>query len=356
MWKPPPLSRRQGAHWLILLALSVLCAALLEWAAFPAALLLGPMIAAIALGVGGTDIRAPRWTMTGAQALIGLMIARSFTPSILASIAQGWAMLLLVVSTTIAAGAVVGWVLTRAKVLPGSTAAWGSSPGGASAMVTLAAEYGADVRLVAFMQYLRVVVVVLTASLVTRLYVGSAPPPHAVAAFWTWPQPTGFAITLSIAVIGAVAARRLRVPAGAMIGPMALGTALHALGVTEIVLPPWLMALAYVGLGWTVGLGFNRSIFLYALRAVPKLLLSTLLLIALCAGSAWLLTLVLHIDPLSAYLATSPGGLDSVAIIVVGSHADVPLVLAAQTLRLLLVLATGPALARLISGTEQKDV
>ncbi len=351
MWKPPPLSRRAVGHWLTLLVLSGVLAAGLEWAAFPAALLLGPMIAAIMLGVGGTEIRAPRWSFAAAQALIGLMIARSFTPSILASIAQGWLMLLLVVSTTIAAGAVVGWVLTRARVLPGSTAAWGSSPGGAAAMVALAAEYGADVRLVAFMQYLRVVVVVLTASVVTRLYVGAAPPPAAPVAFWTWPPLLPFAATLAVAVVGAVAARRLRVPAGAMIGPMALGTALHAAGIADIVLPPWLMALAYVGLGWTVGLGFNRVIFLYALRAVPKLLLATGLLIALCAASAWLLTLVLHIDPLSAYLATSPGGLDSVAIIVVGSHADVPLVLAAQTLRLLLVLATGPALARLIART-----
>lgn len=343
------LPSRPRLHWAGLLMVSLVLAGLLEWAAFPAALLLGPMLAAIAFGVGGTSIRAPRWSFTAAQALIGCLIAHSFTPSILVTVAAGWDMLLLVVSTTIAAGAAVGWVLTRAKVLPGTTAAWGSSPGGASAMVALAAEFGADVRLVAFMQYLRVVVVVLTASAVTRLFVGSAPPPPSAADIWVLPPFLPFIATLAIAAIGAVLALRMRVPAGAMIGPMVLGTALHAAGLVEIVLPPWLMGLAYAGLGWTVGLGFNRAIFLYALRAVPKLLLATFLLIALCAASAWLLTLVLHIDPLSAYLATSPGGLDSIAIIVVGSHADAPLVLAAQTLRLFLVLATGPALARLIA-------
>jgi hypothetical protein len=40
---------------------------------------------------------------------------------------------------------------------------------------------------------------------------------------------------------------------------------------------------------------------------------------------------------LTAYLATSPGGLDSVAIIAVGTHSDVSFVLAVQTLRLLVV-------------------
>lgn len=340
---------RSPSHWAGLLALSLALAGALEAARFPAALLLGPMLAAIAFGVGGTPIRAPRWAFACAQAVVGCLIARSFTPSILASVAADWAMLLLVVSTTIAAGAVAGWMLTRAKVLPGSTAAWGSSPGGAAAMVALAAEFGADVRLVAFMQYLRVVVVVLTAAAVTRLYVGGGGAAAPAAPFWVLPPVQPFLVTLGIAAFGAIAGMRLRIPAGAMVGPMALGTALHAAGLAELVLPPWLLGVAYAALGWTVGLGFNRAILLHALRALPKLLLATFLLIVLCAGSAWLLTHALHIDPLTAYLATSPGGLDSVAIIVVGSQADVPLVLAAQTLRLFLVLATGPTLAKLIA-------
>jgi membrane AbrB-like protein len=335
--------------WIGLLALSVVMSALLHWAAFPAALLLGPMVAAIVLGVSGADIRTPRWSFQAAQAIVGCLVARAFTPSILASIAEDWALLLLVVSTTIFAGALVGWVLVKAKVLPGSTAAWGSSPGGASAMVAMAAEFGADVRLVAFMQYLRVVVVVLTAAGATRLLAHGTPATAAESDLFALPPLLPFAGTLAVAVLGSWVGTRLRIPAGAMMVPMAVGTVLHAGGWMDIVLPPWLLGLAYAGLGWYVGLGFNRSTLVYALKALPKLLLATLLLIALCALSAWLLTWRLHIDPLSAYLATSPGGLDSIAIIAVGTHADIPLVLAAQTLRLFLVLLTGPALAKAIA-------
>lgn len=340
---------RARLTWLGLLGLSLGLSALLHWAAFPAALLLGPMLAAIVLGVGGAEIRTPRWSFMGAQAIVGLLVARSFTPSILASIAEDWAMLLLVVSTTIGAGALTGWVLVKGKVLPGTTAAWGSSPGGASAMVALAAEFGADVRLVAFMQYLRVVVVVLTAAGATRLLAPGAGAQAPEPDLWALPPLAPFAATLALAVIGGWAGTRFRVPAGAMMVPLAVGTVLHAGGWMEIELPPWLLGLAYAGLGWYVGLGFNRAILVYALKALPKLLLATALLIGLCALSAWLLTWRLHIDPLSAYLATSPGGLDSIAIIAVGSHADIPLVLAAQTLRLFLVLATGPALAKAIA-------
>ena len=60
-------------------------------------------------------------------------------------------------------------------MLPGTTALWGTSPGAASVMTIMAESYGADVRLVAFMQYFRVVVVAVVAALVTKLF-GVTPP------------------------------------------------------------------------------------------------------------------------------------------------------------------------------------
>jgi uncharacterized protein len=58
----------------------------------------------------------------------------------------------------------------------------------------------------------------------------------------------------------------------------------------------------------------------------------------------------LDADPLTAYLATSPGGADSVAIIAASSsHVDVPFVMAMQMARFILVLLVGPALARAVA-------
>lgn len=54
----------------------------------------------------------------------------------------------------------------------------------------------------------------------------------------------------------------------------------------------------------------------------------------------------MHIDFMTAYLATSPGGLDTVAVIAAGSNADMALIIAMQTLRLFSILLTGPAIAR----------
>jgi uncharacterized membrane protein AbrB (regulator of aidB expression) len=53
---------------------------------------------------------------------------------------------------------------------------------------------------------------------------------------------------------------------------------------------------------------------------------------------------------MTAYLATSPGGMDSVAIIAAASNGvDLSFVMALQSCRLLFVLALGPFLARLVS-------
>ncbi|RVI72001.1 AbrB family transcriptional regulator, partial [Sinorhizobium meliloti] len=58
---------------------------------------------------------------------------------------------------------------------------------------------------------------------------------------------------------------------------------------------------------------------------------------------------VAGIDPLTAYLATSPGGLDSIAVIAASSNVDLPFVMALQTARLLIITLIGPALARFVA-------
>jgi uncharacterized protein len=336
--------------WVVLLALSVPLGWALNRAAVPAALLLGPMIAAIVLALSGVGLRVPRWGFMAAQAVVGCLIARSLTTSIVVSMVRHWPTMVAVVLITILAAGLVGWVLVRLRALPGTTAAWGSSPGAASAMILMAEDFGADIRLVAFMQYLRVVIVVLSASIVSRLLVAdvaAAPAPSVSMSFWVpWHS---LAQTVAIAAVGALIGRQLRIPAGPFLVPMMFGAVLQTTALVDIVLPSWLLEVAYATIGWYVGLAFNRDLILYAFRAVPQMLLATLLLIALCGLSAVMLTVLLHTDALSAYLATSPGGLDSVAIIAIGSHADLPFVLALQTLRMFMVILTGPAIAKLIS-------
>ncbi len=344
--------RRQapGLQWLLLILLSVLMAGIFTLARLPAALLMGPMAAAILLSTSGVSLRVPPFFHVASQAVIGTMIARILTPSILVSLRTEGGILLGVVLATVAASSFLGWLLGRLRVFQGSTAIWGLSPGAASVMMVMAEAYGADARLVAFMQYLRVAVVVTVASLVVRFRL-SLPPATPGGGGWLASVSLGpFGETLLVAGAGAVAGRLLKVPAGSMLVPMILGAFLQAGGFLSITLPPELLAVSYALLGWGIGLGFTRPILRHALRALPRMLLAIFALVAFSGALAFLLVTVLGMDSLTAFLATSPGGMDSVAIIAAsGAPVDTSFIMALQTMRFLAVLVVGPILSRFLA-------
>ena len=93
----------------------------------------------------------------------------------------------------------------------------------------------------------------------------------------------------------------------------------------------------------------RRDVLSQAARALPRIVGSILLLLAFCGGLAFILSRAAGIDPLSAYLATSPGGMDSIAIISASSHVDLPFVMTLQTVRFVMVLVVGPAFARFLA-------
>jgi uncharacterized protein len=118
---------------------------------------------------------------------------------------------------------------------------------------------------------------------------------------------------------------------------------------STITLPPWLLAICYALVGWSIGLRFTREVVLYATKQLPTILCSIFTLIAMCGALAFALHEAVGTDPLTAYLATSPGGADAVAIIAASSPVDLPFVMAMQVGRLLVVILIGPSLARMIA-------
>ncbi|PWJ83613.1 hypothetical protein C7441_1084 [Pseudaminobacter salicylatoxidans] len=348
---PEPMSRlTPGLQWGIILLVSVLFASLLELADLPAALLIGPMVAGILCGINGATVRLPRPIFFSAQAVIGCLVASSIEFAIFVSFAHDWPLFLGAVIATLVASSFLGWLISRWKVLPGTTAVWGTAPGASTAMVLMAGAFGADARLVAFMQYLRVIFVSVMAALIARLWVDTSgvelpPVPWFPAIQWQ-----SFLSTIGIAAIGAFAGKWLRLPSPFFLGSMILGVALHLGGFVTFQLPQWLLAISYAVIGWTIGLNFTRGILIHATRALPQIILSILALIAFCGGLAWMLNHYLGIDPLTAYLATSPGGMDSVAIIAAASdNVNISFVMALQTARFLFVLIFGPSVARLVA-------
>ena len=361
-----PTVARTILGWTILGVGSVLAGALAQVTGVPAAWLVGPMLVAVALALAWPDRpTVPHRARLASLAVVGGVLAAAFRPSVLPLIAANWVPVCLVAGGTLLLSLGIGFLLARLAHLDGKTAALGTLPGAASGMLAMSGPLGADSRLVALMQYTRVIVVVVTAALVARL--GSAPElvQHRISGqgFQMGAHQAGaivqdawlaYVLSALVAALGAWVGTLLRLPAGALMGPLVLGASLEELGVLRITWPPGVPQAAYLVLGVYVGLLFDRTSIERAGRLFPLVLASTVGLVVACAGLGWALAAFMHIDALTAYLATTPGGIDSVAIMALGSGADAPLVLAVQMLRLFAVVLVGSVLGRLLSQSHDR--
>jgi hypothetical protein len=79
---------------------------------------------------------------------------------------------------------------------------------------------------------------------------------------------------------------------------------------------------------------------------LPVVLLLIVAMVAATAGLGALLAAFTSVDGLTAYLATTPGGLFAVLATAADSGSDVTYVMAVQLLRLVVILALTPLLAR----------
>jgi membrane AbrB-like protein len=339
-------------HWAVLLAASAVMGGALEWVRLPAALLLGPLVAAVLVETAGGSVKVPRILLMAAQAVIGCLVARSITPAIVSGFSAHWPVFLGVVALSLGASVAIGWAMSRTRLMPGTTAVWGMLPGVATVMMVMAEAYGADFRLVAFMQYLRVVLVAGAASIVALLFThGGA---HFAGGYFPPVHLPDLGATAAVAVAGAALGILTRIPAGVLLGPLALGAVLNVFGLVRIELPPVVLIASYALIGWNTGLRFTRDVLAAAARALPQSLASIVLLMGFCGLLAWLLTALLHVNPLTAYLATSPGGVDAAAIIAASTKVDMPFVMALQVFRVIVLLIIGPHVARFVANTLKR--
>src|ERR1700727_835280 len=136
----------QPIQWATLFASSVVFVAAFELIRLPAALMLGAIGAAVLLCWFEGKVTIPPWGFVMAQGFIGCLVARAITTDIIVTIFQRWPMFLTLIGAVILFAAALGYVLTRLKVLPGTTAVWGSSAGAATAMVLMSGAFGGACR------------------------------------------------------------------------------------------------------------------------------------------------------------------------------------------------------------------
>ncbi|MCW3011829.1 MAG: putative ammonia monooxygenase [Solirubrobacterales bacterium] len=338
---------------LVLLALTVLGALAGDAVGLPSSALFSGMLAGIAVALawpppageaGGT----PKGLLHGCEALVGVVLGTYVTLSTLEEIGNDLVPIVLVTLATLGLSVLCGMALARVTDLDRATAAFGTIAGGATGIIVMARELGADQRMVAVLQYLRVFVVVLLTPVLAAVAFGSE---GAAGSGGTLPAQEGGlqGLVFAAACVGAglLLARRVPFPAPTLLLPLLVAAVLTVTGAPGVAAVPELVQqLAFGVIGVEVGLRFTPA----SLRQAARVLLPALALIAALLVGSFALALVLAplagVSILSAYLATTPGGLYAVLAVAVGSGADTTFVLAVQVLRLLVMLVAAPALAR----------
>ena len=336
-------------RWLPLAGLTVAAGWLGNQVGIPSAYLFGALVAGLAWALSPAPaLELPGWAFVAAQAVLGVVLGTYLKSSTLGSLGSDWLPVTLVSLATLAITTVSGLVLGRVARIDRATASLGTIAGGASGIVAMARDLGGDDRLVAFMQYLRVLVVVLFTPIAVRVLFHA----HAGQAPSSGPElgtGDGWLLTVLAAPAGLLAARLVRLPAGALLGPLILTSALTLSGLADDVpVPTLLRDTAFALIGVQVGLRFTMD----SVRAVRRLLVpvaaSIVALILGCAALAWVLSVTAGVSYLNAYLATTPGGLYAVLATAFGSGANTTFVLAVQGLRLLVMVLAAPAVVRLL--------
>jgi uncharacterized protein len=324
----------------------------------PSAYLFGALLAGLAVALLAPDrVSVPHPAFTGAQAVAGVVLGTQLDSSSLAAIGHAWLPLSLATMATLAISLLAGAALARTTALDPATAALGMVAGGASGIVGISDELGADDRLVAFMQYLRVLVIVLLTPLVAAIaFPGAGGGGLAAASGPLLGDPRGWALTGAIAGAGAVAGRRARIPGGALLLPMiAAGVLTLAVPGGAFEVPTLLEEIAFGLIGLQVGLRFTTA----TIRMLGRLLVPVLAGVAGVLGACFLLAVALDAATSAslrdAYLATTPGGLYAVLAVAAGTRADAAFILAAQGLRLVVMVAVAPLVVRLVVGRQGHD-
>jgi hypothetical protein len=319
----------------------------------PGAVLLGPMLVAIGFAFGGSGLQLRPSLFLPVQAVLGCMVASVVSWELLRLIADHWVVVLAVNVLSIVVAGVISVVFARLGWLPGPSAIWGLSPGAASTMMMLGEQRGADPRVIALMQHLRIVLVTLTAISVAGLVGtnrgGMVPPPATV--FLSGAVSADVIVTLAGLVAAAVAvAAATKWGQAAFWVPVVVGSALQLADLTTVEIPVVVAAVAFGCGGCYAGLRFNRQVLLDSLHQMPAIVFGIFLMI--CSGIA-LMWPILHsfegIDALTAFLAIMPGGIDAAVAVAHGLHASVPVIIAVQVMRLVIVTILAPQLARVAS-------
>ncbi|MEZ5777909.1 MAG: AbrB family transcriptional regulator [Paracoccaceae bacterium] len=312
---------------------------------FPLPMLLGSLIAVGAAAIAGLkplgrSVQAPVQLRMLFVPAIGVAIGGAARPEILTEAPQ-WIPSLLALCLFVPAVHFAGYrMLVATGRVDRVTAFYGTAPGGLVETVQLGEEAGADLPMLAMLQFLRLIltmfVVPLAFSWMEGHAVGSA---GGAAVAGSAMGLRDAAILLAAAVLGAVIGVRLRLPAGHVLGPVLLSAAAHMAGLTQATPPGWLIMAAQVVIGTSLGVRFAGMPKRRILDALQLALANAVVTIGGAVAVSFAIAGWVGEPARAVFLAFAPGGLVEMGLIALSLKMSILYVTAHHLLRIILAVS-----------------
>jgi membrane AbrB-like protein len=277
--------------------------------------------------------------------VIGVLIGGAFTPAVLWAMPGWWPGLLSVLVFVPLAHAANYTLFHRFGRLDRATAFFAGMPGGLIESVEIAREHDADIAAVTVLQFARIAVVVTAVPLLFTLLQGRAVGSAAGESIGAGVAmgPVDALVLLGCGALGFWGARRMKLPAGQVLGPLMLSAIAHVTGLTHASPPAVLVATAQLVIGVTLGLRFKGIAPAALLRFMGLSVLSVIAMLGIGVAIAAVVSLT-GVAPMAVMvLSLAPGGLVEMGLIALSLQASPIFVTAHHLVRILATVTLGLA-------------
>ncbi len=292
-------------------------------------------------------IISPKIFSPPARILIGIAIGSAFTPKILEFIPHYFVSLLLVVPFTVLVIFFGTYYYYKVLKYDLKTSYLGSMPGGVIEMVIIGEELKANTAKITLMQSSRLFFVVVSLPFIIQ-YIFQidirgnqmlTTPLKNIDFF-------EFFLLYTLSIFAALFAKKIKLTAAFLMGPMILSIILFSIGVFSVAIPDEFLKFIQVVFGVIIGFTFRNVAF----KTIYKTLIATLghfiILLILCAIFIAIIFYSLDFKALDILLAFGPGGQTEINLIALLVGANLPYITLHHIVRLLIVMNIAPIIAR----------
>ena len=346
-------SRTRILNVLETLAIGTAGGALFLWAHLPGGLISGAMIAVGIAAIAGRPLAVPPIMTQIVLVLLGISLGSLMSRQLLQHVSAYPVTIALLALATFCSTFGSSLYLQRFHGWDRTSAFLAGSPGALSQIILLALEKGANVPAIAVVQTMRVII--LTAALPLLLALIGIAPASPLSLTTAIASPLELTELIAASVAVSLLLRLIKFPASWMFGAMIGSSVLHGVGLVEGGLPPWVRAVALVGIGALIGSRFARMKPKTLLSHVNAALGSFVIAILISGVFVVVIALTTSVRFGDVVVAFAPGAMDAMLALALTLHIDPIFVGAHHLSRFVFVTIATPGIVHLF-GRPQEDV